>query len=279
MNTAARHRVPAIVAIYAAIAFVLIMRGKIPGAYYSFLLSALLMLASILWAAGDLSVFREGDGRWIFTNSMTVREHEGFSFSGCALMFGAISMLAILPKPGFYIVFALCYACVPVCTQILLGAASVSRYLDSLGVVSHESVQQNFSATERSEILKAFTVGRWLGPLLLVYTIFISAVLRLYDMFQIPAALAMSAGVFFSVFVSVMAVSFAASLFGIALNFNLALCGLKRESELSGDCARDDELFEANRTFAHHAKHVAVTLAFVLYPAMFYVLYLLLSSQ
>ncbi len=275
MNTPTRHRIPAIVAIYAAFAFALFTRGKIPGQYYSFLLSALLMFASILWEIGD---FSEDDGRCV-----NARERGRDVLWGILLFIGAISMGVMLPKHVAYIIFLLCFACVPVYTQILLGAVSVSRYFDFLAAVPFvpsEEGREVFASKSEDMMARIERVReKKVGSIAWVFCVgfFIALMLIADPMFPSRVGIA-SYSTFICVDIFICAFIATLCYFGKTVNQHFALCGAKYEQAFLNHSLRDEDMFELHRMMAHQVKKAAIIFAVVVYATTFCVFYLLLGS-
>ncbi len=264
------------VVVFLLVVALLLLYGSISGESvidkHPFGFYALFLAAFALWGMGDVRTQLDRK-RWIFTNHKAfLKRDRSFIVIIFFCILGAVGFgqtPSILSRGLF--VFGLLAL---VHTHTLCGAVSVSNCLDSL---SDKSVPVSvLGEINRDELVANLKRSRETSALV-VFSIFIALAFVLYRLFRGSfAGLEYGNALFF---LALLGVAFivACCFFADAAVLNLALYVVKRDGELCDGLRRDDDVFDLYRAFARQVKGVAIMLALLLYPALVYLLYLVVK--
>ena len=265
---------PAVV--FLLVAMFLLLYGSITGKSiidnHPFGFYALFLTVFALWGIGDVRTLLDRK-RWLFTNHKAFLKRER-SFMGaifvCIVGAFGFGQTPYVLSGGLFVfgLLALVHA------HTLCGAISVHNCFDSL---SEASVPVSvLGETDGDEAVANLKRSRERSALV-VFSIFIALAFALYRLFRGPFAGLEYGKALFCLALLCVAFMVACCFFADAAVLNLALYVVKRDGELCDGLHRDDDVFDVYRVFAHQIKGVTIMLALFLYPALAYLLYLMVK--
>ncbi len=270
MDARARVVFPAALVSLVGVFFVSFARGKMPDPQYGLVVASLMMLVSVLFAAGDLKNFVIGR-RWLFENGwfrLLVPKDDQFSYLAMPFFGSLVAFFMIAPVRRVAILLPMVPYAIGVFwvlpyTRTLLTTLSASRYLDSLVTIPKEG------GTVKDEEMGMFVQNYGKKTWLKLFLVNLLLVVFAYNFSKIMGgSIVNSATLLF-----LIALVIAYFCWGEAANKVLVQYGLRREKGLLEGAPQDDVFFEIQRTFARRMKNVSIALAVVIYPATFVILY------
>jgi len=287
-----RHIFPALVFGYIGIALIFLLRNSVPPQVIAMISVFFSLSAGVLAGVGDLAFIKQNK-RWFFENYSMFRFQ-----SKPKLNIKLIVEIIIIHFVVFTIVdqkiaaaligrplslneipfFMLNIVLVPLYAHVIIGAASVSRYLDSLPDggcnVAENNTQSCYGDREIMRLHEYVKKGRRYSMLaaLIPLNWGASLILAIGKGLSAPKLL-------FYVIIVVLSV-FIGFFFHIIHNSNIsnALIGLSINKFTNRENPGCDEIFRTCCSFARQNKYVMLVMGTVLFPAIWYIEYLVLMS-